>query len=85
MWVDRGCMFYNKDVRKQLELYSTENEENLAWLKDSIELLRRKCLRISLLIIQENMLMYLNYLSISTIIQFTSIKMTPMEASREEN
>ena len=29
MWVDRGCEFYNKDVRKQVELYSTENEENL--------------------------------------------------------
>ena len=29
MWVDRGCEFYNKDVRKQkqFELYSTENEE----------------------------------------------------------
>ena len=27
MWVDRGCEFYNKDVRKQVELYSTENEE----------------------------------------------------------
>ena len=25
--VDRGCEFYNKDVRKQVELYSTENEE----------------------------------------------------------
>ena len=27
MWVDRGCEFYIKDVRKQVELYSTENEE----------------------------------------------------------
>ena len=27
MWVDRGCEFYNKYVRKQVELYSTENEE----------------------------------------------------------
>ena len=27
MWVDRGCEFYNKDVRKQVELYSTENEK----------------------------------------------------------
>ena len=27
MWVDRECEFYNKDVRKQVELYSTENEE----------------------------------------------------------
>ena len=27
MWVDKGCEFYDKDVRKQVELYSTENEE----------------------------------------------------------
>ena len=27
MWVDRGCEFYNKDVRKQVELYSTEIED----------------------------------------------------------
>ena len=27
MWVDKGCKFYNKDVRKLVVLYSTENEE----------------------------------------------------------
>ena len=27
MWVDKGQEFYNKDVRKLVELYSTENEE----------------------------------------------------------
>ena len=27
MWVDKGREFYNKDVQKLLELYSTENEE----------------------------------------------------------
>ena len=26
-WVDRGREFYNKDVQKLIELYSTENEE----------------------------------------------------------
>ena len=26
-WVDRGREFYNKDVQKLFELYSTENEE----------------------------------------------------------
>ena len=26
-WVDRGRKFYNKDVQKLIELYSTENEE----------------------------------------------------------
>ena len=27
IWVDRGGEFYNKDVRKQVQLYSTKNEE----------------------------------------------------------
>ena len=27
MWVDKGQEFYNKDVQKLVELYSTENEE----------------------------------------------------------
>ena len=26
-WVDKGRKFYNKDVQKLVELYSTENEE----------------------------------------------------------
>ena len=26
-WVDRGWEFYNKDVQKLVELYSTENED----------------------------------------------------------
>ena len=29
MWVDEGWKFYNKDVRKLVELYFTENEKNL--------------------------------------------------------
>ena len=28
-WVDRGRELYKKDVQKLVELYSTENEENL--------------------------------------------------------
>ena len=27
MWIDKGREFYNKDVQKLSELYSTENEE----------------------------------------------------------
>ena len=27
MWVDKGRAFYNKDVRKLVEVYSMENEE----------------------------------------------------------
>ena len=27
MWIDKGKEFYNKDVKKLVALYSTENEE----------------------------------------------------------
>ena len=58
MWVDRGRECYNKDVHKLIELYSVENEEKSC----VIERFRKKCLSISLLIIQKNMLMYLTCL-----------------------
>ena len=70
MWDDKCRDLYNKYVQKLVEHYFTENEENLVRLKDLIELLRNKCLSISLLIMHENLLMYLNYLLISTIMQF---------------
>ena len=69
-WVDRGREFYNKGVQKLIELYSTENEEKSCVIERFNRTIKEKCLSISLLIIQENMLMNLNYLSISTIIQF---------------
>ena len=62
IWVDKGRKFYNKDVQELVELYSTDNEEKYCVLKDSIELLRKKCLSISVLNIQENLLMYVTYL-----------------------
>ena len=37
MWVDKGKEFYNKDVKDLIELYSTENEEKIALLKDGLE------------------------------------------------
>ena len=33
MWVDKGKEFCNKYVKDLINLYSTENEENLAWLR----------------------------------------------------
>ena len=74
MWVDKGRELYNKDVQKVVKLYSTENEEKscviVRFNRTIIELLRKKCLNISLLIIQENVLVYLTYLLICTIMQF---------------
>ena len=70
MWVDKCREFYNKDDQKLVVTYFKENEEKSCVIENSVELLRKTCLIISLLIIQENLLMYLTYLQINTIIQF---------------
>ena len=62
MWVDKGREFYNEDVQKLVELHSTENDDKSCVIERLIELLSKKCLSISLLILQENVLMYLTYL-----------------------
>ena len=62
MWEDRGCEFYNKDVRKHVELHSTENEENSCVIERFNRTTKEIFLGISLLIIQENVLMCLTYL-----------------------
>ena len=56
-WVDRGREFYNKDVQKLVELYSTENEEKSCVIERFNRTIKKKSLSISLLIIHENMLM----------------------------
>ena len=86
MWVDKSRKFYNKDVWKLVELYSTENEERSC----VIERFNRT--------IKEN---FLKYFSANNTRQFvyvldllvdqynnaihSAIKMTPKEASRKEN
>ena len=62
MWVDKGREFYNKDVQKLVELYSTENEEKSCVIERFNRTIKELFLSISLLIIQENLLMYLTYL-----------------------
>ena len=59
MWVDKGREFYNKDVQKLVELYSTQNEEKSCVIERFNRTIKEKCLSISLLIIQENLLIYL--------------------------
>ena len=85
-WVDRGREFYNKDVQKLAELYSTEIEEKYC----VIERFNRT--------IKENMFNYFSanntrkYVDVLDLLvdQYnntihSSIKMTPKEASRKEN
>ena len=70
IWLDKGGEFFNKDVRKLVELYCTEKEEKSYVIKRFNRTIKEKCLCISLIIIQENLLMYLTYLLIGTIMQY---------------
>ena len=86
MWVDRGCGFYNKDVRKQVELYSTENEKKYCVIERFNRTIKEKMFKY---FTANNTRKYVDVLELlvnqynNTI--HSSIKMTPMEASRKEN
>ena len=86
MWVDKGREFYNKDVQKLFELFSTENEEKSCVIERFYRTIKKKIFKylsanntrkfidvLDLLVDQYNNTIYL------------SIKMTPKEASRKEN
>ena len=86
MWVDKGREFYNKDVQKLVELYSTENEEKSC----VIERFNRA--------IKEKMFKYFSANNTRKFVDIfdlrvdqynkaihSSINMTPKEASRKEN
>ena len=62
MCVDKGREFYNEDVQKLVELSSTEIEERSCVIERFNRTIKENGLSISLLIIQENLLMYLSYL-----------------------
>ena len=85
-WVDRGRKFYNTDVEKLVSSILYKTKKNLMWLKDLIELLRKKCFKYfsanntrkyvgvhDLFVEQYNNAIH------------SAIKMTPNEASRMEN
>ena len=42
MWVDKGKVFYNKDVKDLIELYSTENEEKSSVVERWIRTMKEK-------------------------------------------
>ena len=86
MWVDKGREFYNKDVQKLVELYSTENEEksyviekfNRTIMEKMFKYFSanntRKCVDVLDLLVDQ----YNNTIH-------SSIRMTSKEASRKEN
>jgi len=86
MWVDKGKEFYNKNVRSIVEIYSTENEE-----KSSVVERWNRTMR-------DNMFKYFSANSTHVYIDIlpqlvdrynntihSSIKMTPVEASKKIN
>ena len=86
MWVDKGREFYNKDVQKLVELYSTENKEKSCMTERFNRTIKEKMFKyfsanntrkfvgvLDLLVDQYNNTIH------------SSIKMTPNEASRKEN
>ena len=86
MWVGKGREFYNKDVQKLVELYSTEKEEKSCVIERFDRTIKekmfkyfsanytRKCVGVLDLLVDQ----YHNTIH-------SSIKMTPKEANRKEN
>ena len=86
MWVDKGREFYNKDVQKLVELYSTENEEKSCVIEIFNRTIKEKMFKY---FFANNTRKYVDVLDllvdhINNAIH-SSIKMTSKEASRKEN
>ena len=63
IWVDKGRKFYNKAVQKLVELCSIENLKKSCVIERFNRTIEEKMFKyFSILIIQENMLIYLTYL-----------------------
>ena len=86
MWVDKGKEFYNKDVKDLIELYSTENEEKSSVVERWIRTMKEKMWKY---FSANSTNVYLNQLS-DLVKEYnntrhSSIKMTPVKASKKEN
>ena len=86
MWVDKGKEFYNKDVKDLIELYSTENEEKFSVVERWIRTMKEKMWKY---FTDNNTNTYID--TLQDLVKdynntrHSSIKMTPVEASKKEN
>ena len=86
MWVDKGKEFYNKDVKDLVELYSTENEEKSSVVERWIRTMKEKMWKY---FTDKNTNIYIDILpdlvKNYNNTRHSSIKMTPVKASKKEN
>ena len=86
MWVDKGKEFYNKDVKDLIELYSTENEEKSSVVERWIRTMKEKMWKY---FTDNNTYTYMDILpdlvNDYNNTRHSSIKMTPVEASKKKN
>ena len=86
VWTDKGREFYNKNVMDLIELYSTENEEKSSIVERWIRTIKDKMWKY---FTDNNTYTYIDVLPDlledynNTV--HSSIKMTPIEASKKEN
>ena len=86
MWVDKGREFYNKDVWKLVELYSTENEEKSCVIERFNRTIKAKIFKY---FSANSTMTYIDVLD-RLVYQYyntvhLSLKMTPVEASLNKN
>ena len=86
MWVDKGKVFYNKDVKELAKLYSTENEEKSRVVERWIRTMKEKMWKY---FSANSTNVYINVLP-DLVKEYnntrhSSIKMTPVKASKKEN
>ena len=86
MWVDKGKEFYNKDVKDLIELYSTENEEKSSVVERWIRMMKEKMWKY---FTAHSTNVYINklpdFVREYNNTRHSSIKMTPVQASKKEN
>ena len=86
LWTDKGKEFYNKDVKDLIELYSTENEEKSSIVERWIRTMKEKMWKY---FTDNNTYTYMGILP--NLVEdynntvHSSIKMTPVEASKKKN
>ena len=86
LWTDKGKEFYNKDVKNLVEIYSTENEEKSSIVERWIRTMKKKMWKY---FTDNNTYRYMDILPDlvedynNTV--HSSIKMTPINASKKKN